>query len=272
MPMVKSKYDVISGLYDGSMKLSHSALNAFQKSPRHFIEYKTGEREQTPAMLFGSLVHCMVLEPDEVESRYIQIPEDAPRRPSDRQRNAKNPSDSTIESIAFWDEWERKAEGKGQISADDWEAAERMKDAIYSNDASRFVLDMIDQTEVHIEWTFKGFQWHGYIDGKGEKIIMDLKTIRDATPRFVERAIKYDGYARQAAHYTIGAGNKDCSYYVVAVDKNCHVTTCKLRKTTLKAAWEEIEILTGMFRKCLALDEWGKSYDFWAHSAGIYEV
>lgn len=267
----KTKYDIVSGLYDKSIKLSHSALNEFAKSPRHFIQYKTGEKERTPAMVFGSLVHCMILEPDELEERYIVEPEDAPRRPSIRQINAKKPSDSTLESIAFWEAFEKKAEGKEIVSSSDWNTAERMKAAVYANEASRYVLDRVDYTEVRIEWNAFGFKWVGFIDGKGDKVILDLKTIRDATPRMLERAILYDGYNRQAAHYTKGGGFNDHQYYIVAVDKHCHVTTMQIKKTTINAAWEQIDYLCGQFRRCLAMDEWNKSFDFWAPN-GIYQV
>lgn len=271
MESTKTKYDIISGLYDGTVRLSHTALNEFAKSPRHFIEYKTGKKERTPAMIFGSLVHCMILEPEEVEERYIVEPEDAPRRPSIRQIEAKNPSASTLESIDFWQNFEELARGKEMISAADWKAAERMKKAVYANDASRYVLDRIEHTEMKIEWQAFGFSWIGFQDGKGDKIILDLKTIRDATPRMIERAILYDGYNRQAAHYTKGGGYPDHQYYVVAVDRGCNVTTVQIKDTTTNAAWEQIDYLCGMFRKCLALNEWDKSYDFWAPN-GIYQV
>lgn len=267
----KTKYDVIGGLYDGTERLSHSSLNAFAKSPRHFIEYKTGDKKQTPAMVFGSLFHCMVLEPDEVEGRYIVEPEDAPRRPSERQINAKKKSDSTLESIAFWESFSEQAQGKEVVSRSDWELAERMKAAIYANESSRYVLDRIDRTEMKIEWDAFGFSWRGFIDGIGDGIILDLKTIADATPRKVEQSVKYEGYGRQAAHYVKGGGFHDSDYYLIAVDRGCHVTTAKIRETTIKAAWEEIDFLCGMFRKCLALNEWDKSYDFWTNS-GIYEI
>jgi len=217
----KSKHDIISGLYEGTESLSHSSLNEFTKSPRHFINYKTGKKERTPAMTFGSLVHCMILEPEEVEARYIPEPEDAPRRPSIRQIQAKKPSESSLESIAFWTDFEKQAQGKEIVSAADWATAERMKEAVYANEASRFVLDQVEETEVKIEWQSFGFSWRGYIDGKGQKVILDLKTIRDATPRMVERAILYDGYNRQAAHYLKGGGFPKHDYYIVAVDRHC---------------------------------------------------
>lgn len=267
-----TRQKVIDSLFDDSMKLSYSSLSAFMKSPRHFMEYKLGEKKKTPDMIFGELVHCFVLEPDRVEERYVVIPADAPKRPSITQLNAKEPSDNTIKAIAYWEDFSKKHQGKRIVTSKDWGIAERMKDAVYSNESSAFVLDQITNTEVRVEWKSSGFNWIGFLDGKSDdsKIILDLKTISDASPRKVERAIRYEGYKYQAAHYTIGAG-LDYDYYIVAVDKSLHVTTMHVQKTTIAAAWEEIEIACSMMKKCMALNEWEKSYDFWP-SDGIYKV
>jgi hypothetical protein len=56
---------IISGLMSGESHLSYSSLKAFKKSPIDFINYKMGKKETTDAMLFGSMLHCLVLEPQD---------------------------------------------------------------------------------------------------------------------------------------------------------------------------------------------------------------
>lgn len=269
--IIPSKRDIIQGYYDKEQYLSYSSLKAFMQSPKHFIEYKTRKREQTPAMAFGTAFHMAVLEPDRFDDVYFIVPEDAPRKPSDRQRNAKNPSDSTIESIEWWDNFLSKNEGKTELSANDYATIKWMSGAVYSNDASRWVLDQINQTEVAATWEYGGYKWRGYLDGLGDNIILDLKTISDAHPDKCYREMVYKMYYHiQARLYKMAYPDHD--YYIVFVDKSGNVTTSRIKETTLLAAEEKIELYLNYFNKCLFLDEWDKSYDFYAPSdgAGIY--
>lgn len=248
---------MIQALWDGQMHLSHSSLEAFIKSPAHFIQYKTRMKEKTPAMLFGQLFHCMVLEPDEVEERFAVAP---------------NCDRRTKEGKAEYSAFLLECGSREIVSHSDFETAARMKEAVYANDASSWVLDRITRTEVKVEWNQGGFQWVGFQDGAGDGVLLDLKTIADADPRKVERAIRYEGYARQAAHYTIGAGYPAYDYYLVAIDKSCHVTTARVKEGTIGVAWDEIKYYTAALKRCMLNNDWSKSYDFWGPAAGIFEI
>ena len=57
------------------MKLSYSSLKEFAKSPNHFIQYIERKFEASDAMIFGSAVHCAILEPDEFHNRYFVLDE-----------------------------------------------------------------------------------------------------------------------------------------------------------------------------------------------------
>jgi len=51
--------------------ISNSQLSAFKKSPAHWLHYIMQERVQTPAMLFGSVAHCLALERERFEEKYF---------------------------------------------------------------------------------------------------------------------------------------------------------------------------------------------------------
>lgn len=263
---------VIDGLHDGTEKLSHTSLWEFRKSPLHFMQYKTGEKKRTDSMIFGSVVHCLILEPQEFEMRYALEPDEAPRRPSITQINAKKPSESTLESIAFWDDFNRRNKGKEIISSDDFLKAKIIAEAVGKNASSAWVMERITETECPIEWEFSNMNWRGYQDGRGDGIICDLKILADASPRKVERAILYEGYSWQAAHYTQGAGFQDHEYYLIACDHIGHVSVFNIRRNTILSAWEDIGWCVSSFKKCLFLNQWNKSYDYWARNGGIFEI
>lgn len=86
---------------------------------------------ESKAMQFGSLLDCVLLTPTQWPRRYAVLPEDAPRRPSDRQRNAKKQSDSSKESIAFWDRFIQHNPGEiisSELNAAAYGAANRIKE------------------------------------------------------------------------------------------------------------------------------------------------
>lgn len=270
----KKKFEVISGLFDGSTKLSHSSFWQFQKSPKHFIDYKLGRKEQTPAMLKGNVIHCLILEPDEFENRYIVEPTgpDVPRKPSISQINAKKKSDSTIESIAFWNDFQENAAGREIITSALKDQAERTRDAVYRNEPARFILDAITQTEIDAEWSAFGFKWRGKIDGKGSGIIVDLKTVADADPFKIERSIRYDGMGQQSAHYTTGARLSDHNYFIIAVDAGMNITVFEIEKKTRSVFWDQIGDAVVGLRRCMAFNQWDQSFDFWADQSGFYKI
>ena len=49
---------------------SASGIKEFIKSPAHYRQWQTGEREVTPAMKLGTAVHTCVLEPDMFAKHY----------------------------------------------------------------------------------------------------------------------------------------------------------------------------------------------------------
>ena len=65
--------DLLHDLLSGAKSLSYSSLKNFAESPEMFIQYCLQERKQTDAMLFGTIVHCLVLEPMEFDKRYFVL-------------------------------------------------------------------------------------------------------------------------------------------------------------------------------------------------------
>ena len=51
--------------------VSFSSLKAFDASPSKFIAHKKRVFEPTPAMIMGSLIHSLILEPKTVDEKFI---------------------------------------------------------------------------------------------------------------------------------------------------------------------------------------------------------
>ena len=91
------------------------------RNPMRFLT--SGEEKTTAKMHWGSLVDCLWTTPELFKQTYCMLPNDRPRRPTDIQINAKNPSQSTIDSIRWWNDWAKQSEGKIEISQDEYDEA-----------------------------------------------------------------------------------------------------------------------------------------------------
>lgn len=252
----QSKYmDVLSKINSGEMHLSFSALKAFAKSPASFMNYKLRTVEETDAMVFGSMFHCAVLEPDEFESRYACIREKIDKR--------------TKIGKAAWAEFVDANQGKKVVRKDDYDKALAMADKLYKNRASRYVLDSIFETERFVEWEYKGYKLKGAIDGIGS-LVMDLKTCADASIDKFQRDIYNLMYYVQAPMY-LNAIGQDLPYYIVAVDKSLEVSVHLLDDDMLDKGFKRFDTLIDRFTECMIYNAFGQSQDFHAlNDKGIH--
>ena len=69
--------------------LSYSSIKEFAKSPKHYISYLNKQKETTPALQFGGLLHCMLLEPQEFSNRYVVSPKFDMRKTADKEAYAE---------------------------------------------------------------------------------------------------------------------------------------------------------------------------------------
>lgn len=100
--------------YDKVDALSYTGMKKLAESPAAFRRWadKADEPVDSDALVLGRAVHALVLEPDTFAQAFAAVPEDAPKRPSSKQREAKKPSPATLEAIAFWDDFDASNDGK----------------------------------------------------------------------------------------------------------------------------------------------------------------
>lgn len=183
--------------------LSASALNAFNKSPNHYLAYVAREIEPTPAMIFGSALHCAVLESSEFDSRYAVAPK------VDRRTKAGKEE---------WSEFQSANEGKEIISAQDMEQIARLYNRIHEEETAADLLNRSISFEEMKEGTIQGFKFKGIADARGEGFIVDLKTTTDSSPEKFARSAHSFGYHLQAAAYRSLFGVED--FFWIAIEKD----------------------------------------------------
>jgi hypothetical protein len=179
------------------------------ETPAHYRAWVDDPDEgDTPAKVFGKAYHDRVLLPDLFASRYVGEPINAPMRPTDAMRNAKNPSQSSIDRVAFWDAWDAENAGKLIISAESFALIEAMHAALMKNPDAAELLGEGD-SEVTLRWTDEetGLRCKARADRwlRRRRIMADLKTTDDASERGFGRSVVRYGYDVTHAHYCEGA-------------------------------------------------------------------
>src|SRR3546814_7327030 len=99
-------------------------------------------------------------------------------------RNAKNPSESSIARVAFWDAWEAENAGKIVLSADDFALIEAMHTALM-RDPEVAALFAEGESEVTLRWVDEatGLRCKARADrwNRRRRYMADLKTTDDAS-------------------------------------------------------------------------------------------
>lgn len=225
--------------------LSSSFLKEIHKhTPLHAVTKRTYGSESSDAMTLGSLVHTMVLTPENLDKEYFIIPDDAPNRPRLVQINAKKPSAETIAAISFWDKVNTQSQGKTIITTKTLDVAQNMSRSVLNKfggllngtdrEHSIFYRDENYETLCKIRPDAYNLQ---------TKTIIDLKTTGSLNERAFNYSVRDYGYHFSAAMYCYGMtkmfGGDWERFLLLAVEKappyDCRVF--ELSKEWLLAGW-----------------------------------
>lgn len=197
--------------YHARPEVSKSGLDLIRRSPLHYWNrYLNPNRivePPTAAMVIGSALHARVLEPHLYDDEYVVAPEGIDRR--------------TKEGKLRWADFEAEADGKTVLKAEDAAQIEAMARAVHKHPAASAILRLPGKCEQSYFWTDETSgeackcrpDWHS----DDRRLIADVKTTDDASPRgFMRSVIKYR-YHVQAAFYSQGIGAEQ--FLFIAVEK-----------------------------------------------------
>ena len=195
--------------YHSGEGVSKSDLDNINKCPAIYRYYKENPSEETAALLFGTAVHKLILEPDKFYEEYAIEPICDKR---------------TKEGKAVYSQWLDENKGKAVISQQDYEIAAAMRTAVESNPRAAMLLNG-GTTETSYYW----------IDAETEEIckcrpdkfnhgyIIDLKTTADASPDGFSKSAYAYRYHVQAAWYIDGirtvTNEEPKGFVFIAVEK-----------------------------------------------------
>lgn len=190
--------------YHADPAISASHLHAVAASPYHywkrFIDPNRPVVPPTAAMRLGTLVHCAVLEPDELSARYGIAPD---RRTKEGKAAAA----------------EMEAAGIEPVSAADMEQAMAMSASVRSHPDAAALLKT-GKAEQSFWWddTISGLRCKCRPDWMTNDTLVDLKTCTDASPAGFAKSVAHWRYHVQADHYQAGTFAR--RFVFIAVEKS----------------------------------------------------
>ena len=227
-------------VYHSGEAISHSGIVQLLKSPEHYLQYKTGSVEPTPAMEFGSAFHSFILEPEAFSKGYVLAPKFDRRTKEGKETAAK---------------WDVENAGKIPLTAEQMDTLAAMRVSVFNHaGAARMLND--GEAETSLFWTddYTGLPCRIRPDWMCKYGMADIKSCCGASKDVFSKAIANLGYDVQAAFYTDGmkaVTGRSVSFHFIAVEKNAPFSTaCYI------ASQEMIEVGRAKYRGALELLKW----------------
>ena len=226
--------------YHNAQGISSSDLKLLEISPLH-LKYKELFRYESDVFDFGSLVHKMVLEPDDLEKEFIKLPEFNLRTKAGKEEKAK---------------FEEENKDKIVISPADWDKAEKIAKNILTIAGSLIKKGKCEDSYfVDDEYGLvRKARPDCYIEDIG--VVIDIKTTQSTKPYDFQKAIYEYRYHWQAYWYlnTLKlAGKKANQFIFIAVEKKepFMVRLFRISDSAINRAEMEVEDLISKYAEFL---------------------
>lgn len=225
-------------------------------------------KQQTRAMLRGSLAHCAQLEPDALHKRYVFVPEDAPKRPTEAQWNAAKSNESSMAAKAWWKDFLDTVGDREIVTPEEFAVTQQQLQALAAEPTLRELL-ATGYSECSVFWVdeetgvyCKARPDHVHHVDKRTVRLVDLKSTVDESPNGFGRAAARLGYHRQDVHYSEGfakaTGAKVEAFVFAAVTSAPPVLAVPyvLTDEIREQAREERRELLELYARCQRDDYW----------------
>jgi len=226
--------------------LSYSSLKVFAKSPRHYINYlNRPATAQTDAMKMGSLIHCLMLTPDDFANQFFVSPE--------INRRTK---DGKVE----WEKIQEDNKDKIIVTYEDYAHASRVSSNALSNKNIEQLINNCYWFEMEWKAEISGLPFRGFYDGVSEDYIIEIKTTSDGNPKSVMNDFVRRQYPIQAGLYKM-VSQKQIIYIVVETSEPYIAYAAPTDESYINYGIKEVNRLVDMFNDRLLLDDFDGGYD-----------
>ena len=226
--------------------LSYSSLKEFSKSPSHYINYVFSKREPSKEMNMGSLIHLLLLQPDEFSKQFAVSPSVDRRTAVGKEK---------------YNEFVAQSEGKSVVSEEELELANQICSRLLSNGSVKTYIDSCTAYEQEWKADIHGLPFRGFIDGKADEYTIEIKTTSDASPDAFIRDFYNRKYHIQAALYYLATGLMPI-YIVIETKAPYNFFIANIHLDYIGLGLKEVEDLANKFKECMTLSAWNTGYEF----------
>jgi len=252
--------------------LSYSRISELEHSPFALKDYLEKTFNRTKAMDEGSLLDCLLFEPEKLQERFLFIPK---------------VSKATKEGKALFEAATEAANGRVIVTDDQLSAQKAIEARIRANQTLIHygLLAPYDgqgigfQYQTKTEFFYGGFKHIGYRDAdgwdrNGNRVIWDLKKMSSRSGEHLVRSqIRTMGYDLQAAIYCheFDSVNDPVKYYIIATDNDGCVTPFEIsRDGREKARIRWNKVIKAAHQINMQPDLLDCGCEFWAGSTGFF--
>ena len=236
--------------------LSYSSLKEFAKSPKHYLDYLNRTRETTPAMLFGSMIHCLLLEPFKFDEQFAVI---------------GNVDRRTTEGKKAYADFLDKAAGKDVVSESDYNEAKNIVNNAMTNQDIASAVNGCHSFEQEFRTEIFELPVRGFFDGVADDYILEVKTTNDATPKTIINDFYNRFYHMQAGLYN-HVSQKPIKYLIIETkapyDSYLASPSDDYIENGKNSLFDNIEA----FKYCMEYNEFNRGYDYHHESPFIIDL
>ena len=233
--------------------------------PMKFLLNKS--KAESSDMAWGSMVDMMWLTPEDWRKHFIDLPDKAPKKPTIAQINAKKPSEKAIESIDWWNSFNRKALGKTVIDKATYLKVEEAVEMLNLHPISRRIFENSEKQiilagesgDLHPDQrTYKAkammdlLPYDGTIEVEGQEIplaecVVDLKQCHDVSEFGMKKAIRNFQYHIKTEWYLNmlrASGESQRKYSILIFQNSAEPRDVHVRKISEEDLdWARLEIV-----------------------------
>lgn len=264
------------GLYTGVPMVEYQALEAasshrlsnMRRSPAHCRQAIDAPREETPALLLGSLVNAMLLEPHLVKEEFA-VAEQCCATTQKKERCSKG-GNVRVGGVWFCSQHAKGDKDRPDdcrvVTLDVFELASACVLSVMAHPAAQTLVTARTDTELSVVWTDEetGLLCKArpdFLDRQAPVVNGDLKTCRDAGRKAFERAIWEYGYHLQAAHYrnglkANGIDAQDFALICVETEPPHAVAVYQFEDDVMDRGEREVRQLLHRYAKCVKSGKW----------------
>lgn len=214
-------YDLPIETYHGDPNaVSKSGLDDLARCPAAFyalhLDPDRPKRAEKAGQLEGNLAHCALLEPAAFEKRYVVIPSDAPKRPTEAQWNAVKSNESSMAAKEWWSDFLDRHSNARIITAEQEYIAKAQAESMLKLPSvwgGHSMAEMLTRgrSEVSAYWVdqLTGMRCRCRPDlvvpiNPRQVVLFDVKTYSDASQREFMRQVARKRYFIQDSFYSEG--------------------------------------------------------------------